>query len=334
LIGNNVSGTITNSFYNIDTAPINTVVGVVAYGGIYGAQFNDWLTHGKVLSASAYLGAADGSGFYTIATAQNLKDMLAFVYDANGKFKLTSDLALASGWNIPSLYGAMDGNGHTLSGLNVHQTYNDTIGFIGILASGATLSNIGLLGVNIAGKNTVGGLVGNNHGAITNSYTTGSVSGMGGTVGGLVGKSYGSGAITNSHFSGSVNGVNSDVGGLVGSNEGTITTSYATGSVDGVQNYVGGLVGRNQNSGTITNSYATGNVSGTSSVGGLVGANDGSIIQSYATGNATGTGVNDLNFGFVIGFAGGLAGENDGSITNSYSTGDVIGVEVVGGLVG
>lgn len=357
LVGENDSGTITNSFYNIDTAPINTVAGVVTYGGIYGAQFNDWLTHGKVLSASTYLGVADGSGFYTIATAQNLKDMLAFVYDVNGKFKLTSDLVLASGWNIPILYGAMDGNGHTLSGLNVQQSYNDTIGFIGTLASGATLSNIGLLGVNISGKNNVGGLVGNNYGAITNSYTTGNVTGMGGTVGGLVGNNKSSGTITNSHSSGSVNGVQSSVGGLAGYNDGSITNSYATGSVNGrydvgglvgsnagsiIQSYatgsvtglkerIGGLVGAN--GGNITNSYATGSASGTYDIGGLVGNNYGSIAQSYATGSATGTGI-DPGWGFIVGFAGGLVGENSGSITDSYATGNADGIFAVGGLVG
>ena len=166
----------------------------------------------------------------------------------------------------------------------------------------------------------VGGLVGVLiNGSITNSYATGSVTGSGNVVGGLVG-SNGWGTITNCYSTGSVTGT-SYVGGLVGNNGGTITNSYATGSVTGSGNGVGGLVGYNDN-GTITNSYATGSVTGTSYVGGLVGDSYGYSTNSYATGNVTGTS-----------YVGGLVGDGD-IITNSYATGSVTGTSYVGGLVG
>ena len=76
------------------------------------------------------------------------------------------------------------------------------------------------------------------------------------------------GTITNSYSSGSVSG-SYCVGGLVGYNTRTITNSYSSGSVSGSY-CVGGLVGY-YSGGTITNSYSSGSVSGTSDVGGLVG---------------------------------------------------------------
>ena len=65
--------------------------------------------------------------------------------------------------------------------------------------------------------------MGENRGAITASYATGSVSGN--YVGGLVGYNIGGGAITASYATGSVSG-NNYVGGLVGLDGGAITDSY------------------------------------------------------------------------------------------------------------
>jgi hypothetical protein len=128
--------------------------------------------------------------------------------------------------------------------------------------------------------------VGDNDGAITNSYATGSVSGAW-RVGGLVGLNY-DGSISNSYATASASG-NVNVGGLVGDNRSSITDSYATGSVSGFQ-YIGGLVGSNSTPGnkgvgTISNSYASGSVSGVLDLGGLVGDNSsfgtGTVSNSY-----------------------------------------------------
>jgi hypothetical protein len=92
-------------------------------------------------------------------------------------------------------------------------------------------------------------------------------------VGGLVGYNSSWCAITNSYSTGNVSGEN-QVGGLVGDNywNGKITNCYSTGSVVG-NLLVGGLVGWNRNNSKITNSYSTGSVEGAENVGGLVGKN-------------------------------------------------------------
>ena len=224
-----------------------------------------------------------------------------------------------------------------LSNLQINRPTAQGIGFFGKI-EGATIANIGLENVAVEGYQYVGGLVGvNNNGAdIENSYVTGAVMGNN-SVGGLVGGNFGGtigGTIEKSYATGTVTGAGDYVGGLVGrhySDYGgvfvVIINSYATGAVEGSQK-VGGLVGENNLRATIENSYATGAVEGTgAAVGGLVGDNDhGTIENSYATGAVSGTGT-----------VGGLVGWNSGSgstIEKSYATGAVTGNEDVGGLVG
>ena len=115
---------------------------------------------------------------------------------------------------------------------------------------------------------TAGGLVGVNHGTIERSSSHVNAR-TGGTLGGLVGEN--DGVITESYASGSLSGMEitpkgvysqGSPGGLVGTNNGTITRSYATGAVTNSCEWLacsaGGLV--NTNNGTIRQSFATGAV--------------------------------------------------------------------------
>ncbi len=184
-----------------------------------------------------------------------------------------------------------------------------------------------------------GGLVGNNSGAISNSFVSnGSVSSNAGTTsnwaynfGGLVGQNTGS--ISASYVSGgsvsSVGNGSYNIGGLVGYNNsgGTIDSDYASNvTVSGNYTDVGGLVGNN--SGSISNSYASGGTVSASSngVGGLVGYNYGTIDTSFASNNSVSGGANGV---------GGLVGYNTGSISNTYASGGTVsGSDDIGGLVG
>ena len=81
------------------------------------------------------------------------------------------------------------------------------------------------MNVTVIGEYYVGGLVGRNRGAVSNSYSTGSVTGDW-YVGGLAGINDG-GTVSNSYSIGNVTG-NEDVGGLVGINDrgGTVSNSF------------------------------------------------------------------------------------------------------------
>ena len=87
------------------------------------------------------------------------------------------------------------------------------------------------------GEKGVGGLVGDNGGAVSNSYSIGNVIGNG-WIGGLIGWNYGT--VNNSYSTGSVNGVY-DVSGLVGYNDGTVSDSFWNVETSGQATSAGGI---------------------------------------------------------------------------------------------
>lgn len=109
---------------------------------------------------------------------------------------------------------------------------------------------------------------------------------------------------------GTVTGTGDNIGGLVGTNNsGHVSRSYSTSSVTG-GNSVGGLIGENyNNNGVIEDSYALGDVEGQAQVGGLVGLNWKQVIRSFSAGAVE-----------AAGNVGGLIGENylDGEAIDSY----------------
>jgi hypothetical protein len=248
--------------------------------------------------------------------------------------------------------GSFDGRGYEIRNLFINRSDEDDVGLFSAVEQSGVIKNIGVTNATVIGQDRVGGLVGYNSGGIvSNSYSTGSVTGTIYHVGGLVGGN--EGTVSNSYSSGSVTG-DKYVGGLVGTNIGTVSNSYSTGSVTGNDDLLGGLVGVNE--GTVTNSYSTGNVTGNLGVGGLVGVNGytgpGIVSNSYSTGSVNGESYvgglvggnspesnvsNSYSTGSVAGSlsAGGLVGGNEGgTVTDSYSVGSVTGNSDVGGLVG
>jgi len=185
--------------------------------------------------------------------------------------------------------GTYNGQSYTIDGLFINRPDTNYIGLLGY-TYGATIEHFGVTNVDINGSWHVGGLVGRHSwSTISNSYSTGSVSGNGHYFGGLVGYNQSS-TVSNSYSTGSVSGTGNSVGGLVGLNSenSIIGHSYSTGDVSG-NNYVGGLVGLNSDNSIISHSYTTGSVSG-NNVGGLVGRNNqGALLHCYSTAYVTGT---------------------------------------------
>lgn len=163
---------------------------------------------------------------------------------------------------------------------------------------------------DISGNNsTIGGLYGSVYNPrITGSTVTGDITSNGNAqVGGAIG--YG-GKITmdKSSATGNVSGVDGSVGGLVGyvDSDSQISESFATGDVVGGQ-YTGGLAGSLL--GTVTDTYARGSVDGSDQSGGLIGYCEGTIQKSYATGVVSN---NSSNVGGLVG------GENDCAAEDSF----------------
>jgi len=217
--------------------------------------------------------------------------------------------------------GSFDGQGYEIRDLFINRPGEGFVGLFGTADTAAVIRDLGVVNAVVIGEWAVGVIAGSNWGGVSNSYSSGSVSGDD-CVGGLVGGN--SGGVNNCYSAATVVG-RWDVGGLVGCNDpgGTVSKSYSVGGVSGEWS-VGGLVGGNLG-GVLSKSYSAGGVSGDDYVGGLVGDNQGAVSNCYATGGVSGQW-----------YVGGLVGYNDsgGSVSHSYARGTVSGDWHVGGLVG
>ena len=272
---------------------------------------------------------------YTVTTSEQLMDWAEEVRNGNYSLDCTlaADITLTGNWTpvgisfTNSYTGTFDGNNHTIRGLTVKGS-DEYAGLFGYIGSGGTVKNVKLADVQITSDYQyayVGGVAGNNDGAIENCSVSGSVSGNStyNSVGGVVGYQLG-GSITGCSSSATVQGTGS-VGGVAGqTNSGaTLTACYSTGNVtlesnNSDNNYAGGVVGSNSFS-TLIACYATGSVTGTGTgtgsiyVGGVTGDNaSGTLTACYhATGDVTG----------ASGSTGGVTGRN---FKGSMSGGGII----------
>ena len=176
--------------------------------------------------------------------------------------------------------GSFKGNGYQVSNLTINRPNSRYIALFGCIGADAEIEDIGLLNVNIIGRNRVGSLVAVNKGEVKDSYAIGIVKGY------------------------------ENVGGLFGINEGSVSASYTRVEVNGNSENVGGLVGVND--GKIANCYATGNVIGKIRVGSLVGYNRKSIVHSYAVGELSIAESETNSANYLVGF------NKNGAVRYSY----------------
>jgi filamentous hemagglutinin family protein len=357
LNGNGLLLQPTNNHYDINSVSLfgfdtraNAYTGgtVVQRGGLYAVQFADWLAGGKTLNIANYSGTGQSlawdsvSGNYVITTTQGLQDMLGFAEDPTLSFALGASLNVVSlpNYAIPLLGANLDGQGNTISGVNINLGWMDNVGLVGQLHG--TVSNLGVITPTVNGSIGVGGLAAYNAGgryagttlfaagSIINSYVSGGTIVGYTQVGGLVGLGVGSSLIDASYASGGSVSGGLLVGGLVGDNGGSIqNNSYVLNvAVNGATD-VGGLVG--YNSGAISNAYVSGGSvggAGASNVGGLIGSNVGGALTAVHTDSVAVSGGSNV---------GGLLGNSSNAI---LSGGYVLNANVaatgsqVGGLIG
>jgi len=158
-----------------------------------------------------------------------------------------------------SFAGTFDGNGNEISGLRINRT-SDDVGLFSVIGDEAGVTDVALVNVSVSGSETVGGVAGQNNGAILRASVSGAVAGQ------------------------------KRVGGITGENDGIIEQASAISEVGG-ESQVGGLVG--ENNGTVRSTYAAGPVAGLSETGGLVGLNTGLVEESYWDVSASGQNSSD-----------------------------------------
>ena len=266
---------------------------------------------------------------------------------------LTKDIDLAgydwmpigTGRNVVSgvqayFRGVFDGQGHTISNLNINVSGIAKIneyGLFGLVDSGAVLKDFTILSgevngianltgavagyiwsatidnvtnyANVTGSSYIGGIVGQmtRGTTISNCFNYGNVQGInyvGGVVGGMEDYTT-TRTIVGVTNMGQVTG-HSQVGGIIGrAYHVTVESAYNgyTASVTATTRYAGGVVGYLMNGSTVLKSVNTADVTGLECVAGLVGGavNGGSLTTSYSEGLISARGSSVTEAGTLVG---------------------------------
>ena len=263
--------------------------------------------------------------------------------------------------------GSFDGQGYEIRDLFIDRTDENEVGLFGLVDEGGVIKNVGVVNAAVAGKQYVGGLVGNSSGTVSNSYFSGGVTGdqcLGGLVGGNVG------TVSNSYY-------NYDEVLINGENMITIGALFAEDFEQWLANDK--FLDVNQRLSQENGCYVVNDVSDFKEL--LAFGQDSSLrfrlthdldlgseanfYIPYLAGEFDGNGHKILSLTFNSDFAsqvalfgylasggevtqlgvenvnvtgaylvGGLVGGNDGIVSNSYSSGNVTGDDYVGGLIG
>ncbi len=342
---------IQNSFYDYESVLIEDVH-TIKVGALDSQTFQTWLDNGRYLNVDDYLTSVDG--VYQISTADELKSLLMFGYDAYS-FELTNSIDLSALTNIyfPMFTGSFNGNGHSITNLHLNYEEQAYVGLFGYTYN-ASFEDLVISNSTVSGKRYTGMISGratdstfNNcliSGELNGGYQSGGIAGYGRDLdlfncqvnivldagsysGALLGASYNC-TIENCSSNSTVFGT-TRVGGLIGDcSRTTITNSHATGTVTDNTLYgyaFGGLVGDCNSHSFISNCYTTNSITGRQGVGGLIGWNSVSeISNSYSTSNVEG----NYRVGGFIGSS------HSHEIDNCYSTGMVVADSTAGGFIG
>lgn len=257
----------------------------------------------------------DNDGFRNITDFGNILWITQHSESWSYKYELDNDLdgSETQYWNdgeglnpITTFSGIFDGQSHKIRNLYYNSSSNDNIAFIGTLASGGIVRNLGLTNCSVTGNNYTAGLVANNNGTISNCYCSGTVSGTN-YVGGIAGTN--NGTIKCSYNDALITG-NTYIGGVAGysnsNSSSVISKSFNSGKVIGENTNIGGVIGTNN--GIISDCYNAGSVVGAGEVAGIAGWNYGAIQNTYNKGYVNGAGN----------YCGAMIGYQSGSITNSF----------------
>ena len=310
---------------------------------------NDYLVYVDDLTIPAWDGTvgtsfAGGTGTkedpYRVENGEQLAYLAKSVNDGNnytGKFiVLIKSINLGMIKFTPiglnrNFNGTIDGNGNVITGINICEEEIVRIGLIARLNEDGKIQNLKLGNGTIIGLNNVGGIVGENHGIISNCSNKASVKTLNFQVGGITGLNEANGSIINCYNSGNIEATTSNAGGISGSiRGGSISGCVNTGNITS-NRQAGGISGAT-NGANIYGCYNTGKVSTT------IGSTCGGIVAYFLSGNIS----NCTNVGIItakINAAGGIAGVVDGEtivISNVYNEGDVSSQnnQIVGGIIG
>ena len=370
-------GTITNATNDssVEAEGATFVGGIVGENTTIGKLIGEFVNNGSVLGGSSVgglVGENSNESLLVGATDEQTGEITRLTVTNNGTVEATDGTAAGIVYEHKGkienadLTNAGEVKGNT-GGTAGGGTEHGSGGLFGIvkessIISDAALINRGTVTATEGGTSSTGGVIGINHGKITNSTLINEkADGEGGVVkggentGGLIGKN--TGDIT---YSSLINRVGAEVsgtenvGGLIGYNTGRIEGGrknandedlgmyvnkiYNNGTVSGESN-VGGLIGYNavedSKSGYLYAAYNTGEVSGTTDIGGIVGMNAGEVSSVFNT-IMTAIENGETKYGAVTGTTnvGGIVGSNTGKLMNAYNDTSTVKTTGTGGKAG
>lgn len=249
--------------------------------GANGGSISNVTTSGSAGNSGASfqgsIGGVVGSNTGSITGSSSSATVTAADSSNTGGLVGTNTGTVSGSYATGSVTTGSDGRSGGLVGYNASGTIS------GSFATGAATAGTG------AGA-TVGGLVGTNDAAISNSYATGNITG-GVLGGGLVGNN--SGTVTNSYATGTVPSAAAPYGGLIGHNTGTVTASFWNTTTSGTNLGVGsgsstGMTGittaQMRSLSTFTGAgWSIDDAGGTSSVWRIYDGNTGPLLRSFMT---------------------------------------------------
>lgn len=238
------------------------------------------------------------------------------------KYSLECDIELSSDFKpIPTFCGTLEGNGHTVSGLNITESGSDT-GLFRYIEKEGTVKNLNVRGRTApsGSASECGGVAGVNRGKILSCNYSGMVSGKE-RCGGIAGTNEKTGLIAGCKTSGLVQ-ARHYTGGIAGENHGIIINCENESSVN-VMAFDDSMDLENIN---IDDIYSTENATEITDEGGIAGYSSGNIQNCVNRGN-----VGYIHVGYNVG---GIAGRQEGYISGCKNYGVINGRKDTGGIVG
>lgn len=266
-----------------------------------------------------------------ISSEAELRDLAASctldTWSRDKNVVLDSDLTLAdpSFLPIPTFGGSFDGQGHTIHNVSITDSLSPA-GLFGVVQAGGSVRSLHVVGtVTPSGDGrSVGGIAGENNGAIEKCSFTGTVSGQV-YVGGIAGHTGASGSILACETRGAVIG-DSMTGGITGYNEGLLAdcTNSACINVESTDPRL-----------DLEDLDLTPDLSKLGQANAGASAADTGGIAGYSVGTLSDC-VNHGAVGYQhIGYnTGGVAGRSCGQLLRCRNDGSIAGRKDVGGVVG
>ena len=258
------------------------------------------------------------------------EDFLDIKNHPSGEITFVNDIDMSGVEYTPFEFsGTLDGNGYTISNVNITTTSTNA-GLFTVNKGKIQDLKIKNITINSLNEKTsyIGALAGVSSGSVIDVSVGGTINSEMGVVGGVVGKMTGKDFVgcTSDLIINSGNDGSSYVGGLVGRMENSRATFCINiSTINAPSTTVGGLFGSIINS-NVEDCYNYGNVTATGSeVGGLIGnANGVKMLRCQNKGVITG--CNSV---------GGLIGVlNNSNVDNLTNLGEVNGYDNVGGIIG